>query len=387
VSGTSNVGTINVNAGILRFTSQRAASVGAINVANGASLYLLDTTSFTLAAPFSINGTVTLNGDGANIPGVTGDPHILGTTTGSGAFVHTLDEAGSAVAGFNSPITLAGDSRFTLTALTRAPTDTVTTTFLQPIGGVGGLIKDGEGTMILAAANTYTGATTVTNGKLAIGTAGSINATPTMSVQSNGTLDVSGTTGFTVGGGSVSQTLQGTGTVLGNITIGPKGTIRGGIPGTSGATGTLTITGNLVGTSAAGSGVKIQVTADGTTASKIQVSGTDNFVAPSGSAPLVLEILNGGGLSSGTSYTRSLVSAAGGFLFNGTGPVPANTPVPASSYTLTSPDFSSFTGVSLAIDGTGTNLVLTFTPVPEPLGLFAVGAVVGVAGFVRRRRR
>ncbi len=169
-SGTSTVSTINVNEGIFRLTSGRIGGTSALNVASGATLYILDTTTFTTTSPFSMasGGSITLNGDGANVPGVTGSS-LLGTTTGSGAYLHTLDEAGSATAGVNIPITLASTSRFTLTALGRnSGIDTVTDTFTQTISGVGGLIKDGEGTMILAAANTYGGSTIISNGTLQI---------------------------------------------------------------------------------------------------------------------------------------------------------------------------------------------------------------------------
>ena len=64
-----------------------------------------------------------------------------------------------------------------------------------------GLTKNGAGTLTLNAANTYTGATTVANGTLVIGAAGSL-ANSALTVQSSGTLAGAGTLGG-------STTLQG----------------------------------------------------------------------------------------------------------------------------------------------------------------------------------
>jgi autotransporter-associated beta strand protein len=347
---------------------------------------LWDTTSFTVAAPFSINGTVTLNGDGANVPGVTGDSHILGTTTGSGAYLHTLDEAGSAVAGFNSPINLTGTSRFTLTGLTRAPTDTLTDTFLQPISGVGGIIKDGEGTMILAAVNTYTGPTTVTNGKLSVVSPGTIATTPSITVQTNGTFDVSGATGFTIGG-TTAQTLQGTGTVVGALTVTSNGTVRG-----DSGTGTGTLTLGSSTTVNSGGTVATNLTTTGTTISansKLAVGGnTLNLVSSGGKFNIAL--LNDAGLQSGTAYTITLAtaSAASSYQRNGTAWSAGGNPYAATDFNLVSGSgtWSSFSGVTMGVDA-GNNLVLAFTPVPEPMTLLLGSALVGGGLAWRRNRR
>jgi autotransporter-associated beta strand protein len=104
------------------------------------------------------------------------------------------------------------------------------------------VIKSGTGLWTLSAAtNTYTGATTVNSGTLAIAGSGTISNSPTITVASGATLDLSGHTGggmtFVVG-----QTLAGSGTVIGAVTIANGATLSPG----GASPGTLTIQGNLV---------------------------------------------------------------------------------------------------------------------------------------------
>jgi hypothetical protein len=178
-------------------------------------------------------------------------------------------------------------------------------------------------------------------------------------------------------------TLGGAGTVAGPVTVNPNGTIRGGAPGT---TGTLTVTGDLTtvaGTGGQGAG-RLVVTVDPTTASRVAVGGRVVFSNPPSNDPYVIQI-DGPGLTQGTSYTRTIVSAAGGFFDNAT-PLPPGTPfTQGTDFVLTSPNFPAFSNVSLAVGPTGQDLVLTFTPVPEPGHVLLVCA--GAAGLVLRRRR
>ncbi len=100
--------------------------------------------------------------------------------------------------------------------------------------------KVGGGTLALSAANTYTGATTISSGVLALTGAGSIANSSSINVVSGATLDVSSlsTPTLYVGG---TQTLQGRGTILGGVDstgglrIAPGGGVGGGL-------GTLTVT-------------------------------------------------------------------------------------------------------------------------------------------------
>ncbi|HKU97750.1 MAG TPA: autotransporter domain-containing protein, partial [Vineibacter sp.] len=123
------------------------------------------------------------------------------------------------------------------------------TLFAGAIGGTGGLIKSGTGTLELTGTSTYSGATTLTAGRLTVN--GAI-ASSIVSVTA-GTLAGTGTVGGIVAtGGTVSPGNSiGTLNVAGNISFAPGSTYEVEIEpaGTSDrlhATGTATLTGGTV---------------------------------------------------------------------------------------------------------------------------------------------
>jgi outer membrane autotransporter protein len=118
-----------------------------------------------------------------------------------------------------------------------------TFTVNQALATGGQLTKLGNGVLELTAANTYTGATIISAGTLALTGAGSI--AESSDVRADGTLDISATTA-----GASIKSLSGNGVVdLGAKTLtltSAAGTFAGGIQGTGGLTltgGTETLTG------------------------------------------------------------------------------------------------------------------------------------------------
>ena len=150
---------------------------------------------------------------------------------------------------FDGPVTLAGPT--TITANSGA-------LFLlrNTVSGPGGFTKPGNGTLFLAASNTYAGSTVVSGGTLALtnynAIDGSIDSTTNINITSGAVIDVSGRSdntltlknGQTLVGGVTST--NGPGTVNGNLIVGAGATIAPGNAGTTNAAaGTLSITANL----------------------------------------------------------------------------------------------------------------------------------------------
>jgi autotransporter-associated beta strand protein len=144
-----------------------------------------------------------------------------------------------------------------------APLDLVVTPSIALVNGVtnGGLVKTGAGTLLLGGTNTYTAATSVSNGVLSI--AGKL-VSP-----------------VTIYSGAV---LTGTGWIATNganaVTVEANGLLD---PGDVGTTGTLTVTGNV--RFAPGGGLRVDATVGGG-ADLLAVSGA--VTADSGAVPLTV---------------------------------------------------------------------------------------------------
>jgi fibronectin-binding autotransporter adhesin len=207
-----------------------------------------------------------------------------------------------------------------------------------------------------------------------------------------GTLNLNGVNTYTGNTAVNGGTLGGLGTVPGATLVGAAGKLRGGMSDGTNNWGTLTIGGGASVVSSGGTLLtEVSRTAANTAnASLIKLSGGTFNLPSSFNLSMLNNGLNDVALVNGETYTIALVQVAtsGGVLLGGTSQG-ASAVIPAGDYNLSSPTLT-FNSVTLAIDGTGTKLQLTFTPgpVPEPehIMLLCVGVLlVGLA--VRRRWR
>lgn len=234
------------------------------------------------------------------------------------------------------------------------------------------LEKSGSATLTLSGSNSYTGATTIHTGTLALGTGGSISASTTIDVKGSATLNVSALAGWALANG---QTLKGNGTVDAGGT-GKTVTISNGAflaPGAS--PGTLLINGDLA--LASGSTFAAEVQTSGSpTGDLVNVAGDLDLIS---GALLDLGLFNTDAtLSTGTKF--SLFSYSGAWnsgIFTGY--------ADDSDFVLGLNQFRiNYDDLSGGVNGGAYSNYVTLTVVPEPRAALLAG--IGMLALLRRRR-
>ena len=218
--------------------SGNAMTVGADGITNNSSSAQTVSSDLTLGAAQTFNaasGALSFSGTinaGSNALTVSGSNAVTinGAVSGAGASL-VKSGAGNLTLGGNN--TYAGGTTIsagrligTTSSLQGAITNNSALEFAQAssgtysgiVGGSGSFTKSGAGKLIISGNNTYTGATTVSQGSLAV----------------NGSL---GNTAVSVGS---NATLQGSGSIGGSVTITSAGTLSPGNSIESIAMGTLT---------------------------------------------------------------------------------------------------------------------------------------------------
>lgn len=279
----------------------------------------------TISAPLSGAGSLRKTDYGTLV--LTGPNTYAGGTSVEGGTVRIghAKSLGEGVVSLNEGARLAVADDLTLANALIFPqagdpiidTGTHTVTMTAPISGVGDLSKEGTGTLVLAGANSYTGATDVVAGTLQVD--GSIAASSGVRVESGAALSGSGT-------------------------VPPLSVLTGGTvaPGSAAGTGTLNVAGSV--SFAAGSTYRV----------RIDPAGHTDAIAATGAATLsggTVDVQAGTGTyAPGQSYR--ILSAAGG-----------RTGQFAELRTTTN---LAFLQPSLAYDATGVNLGLTRATVSDP---------------------
>jgi autotransporter-associated beta strand protein len=198
------------------------------DVANGTNLLTIDGTGNTTLSGILGNGSGGLTKSGAGTLILSGANTHTGTTTISAGTLSVGVTANLGAAASNLVFD-GGRLQITGTTLTNfsgightvsfstgktvgldinnaANTFTVDQALNQ---GTGGFTKAGAGTVILASANTYTGATTIGAGTIKLGNTSAISTSASVTVNSGGTLDINGVTASVLqvlGSGTVTNT-------------------------------------------------------------------------------------------------------------------------------------------------------------------------------------
>lgn len=426
----SGTGAIDfTNAGAIAATNPGLIS---LPIVNGSTFVPV---SFANGAKLAVGMTVS----GTGIPGST-------TVTAVRPDLITLSNAATATNGAAS-LTFGGANRVLTLTGTNTGANRISGSIANPTGNTLGLAKSGAGTWTLAGTNTYTGTTTVNAGTLAAGSTSAFGSNSAVTVTGTlqtagfnnaiGSLAGAGTVEnanaasavLTVGSDNTSTTFSGViqnGTGGGTLGLSKTGTGTLILSGTNTYSGPTTVTAGTVlvnGSTAAGSAVTVNGT--GRLGGTGSINGTVSIdgggtVAPgtsigtlstgavtfntNGTYAFEYNRLTGGALTPGTEADR--ISSTGTLTFNATpanpftinlsyigpGPLTGNAPTTAVLATFASqPEINvsafaftgDFTG-SASISVNGNDLLLNFTPVPEPATILGLTALGLLAVRVRR---
>jgi len=387
LGGLAGTGTVSIAGFRLTLGSSTGTFAGRIVGTGG--LTKVGAGTLTLTGSNSFTGDTFVNAGTLVLDSATAlDPFAIVTTATGG----TLQVNQNIRIGYyenNGTLTGSG-------TLTSAYTLTNSGTLGSPIaddGGASGVLKRTSGTSTLAAVNTYTGPTRVQAGTLRLAGLGSLAASSSLLVDSGAAFDTAGasqpfsaaTNNGTVslGGGTISVTglLSGTGTIDGNAAV-------AGLHSPGNSPGIQTITGSL--SYGPGASVLWEITDNTTTNSPVAFD----------------QIVVGGNLAFDAATSLSLSFDSAGSLVDWSDPFWDTN----QSWTLwdvagTTSGFGllSISGTSwldgfgtalgdvrpqaaFAVSQVGSDVVLTYSAVPEPSAIVLAGLGVAAAVVIRRRR-
>jgi len=372
-NGSGFAGTTNVSNGTLNISgSNTVLGSGTVNVSSVGNLQMQGGISIANAVNVSGSGT---SGNGA-IENFAGSNAINGNVTLSGnsriqSDASTLTLGGGVTLGSNT-LNVGGSGNVSVTGV---------------ISGLGGLTKDGSGTLSLNSANSFTGTTVITTGSIVTNASSAFNNSAALTIGSGGSLSLLGT----------SQTIGNLGGA-GSLDFGTNGslTLSGGsatFSGTFAGSGTLIIgPGATLVLGANFSNPNLNITLAG---GSLSLNGTSSaFGALNVTAKSILDF--GSNLASTVNFNGVTVSP--GTLLD-----PVMLTVNNWVNTVDYFNANTFAGVTTGVSNQAPQNRIGFsdfsntqtfwagdkqiTPAPEPAtyGLFLIGGSLGLALYRRRR--
>jgi autotransporter-associated beta strand protein/T5SS/PEP-CTERM-associated repeat protein len=342
--GSSTTDTLTITGGgavssTLSFVGSAPGDIGIVNVGGGVGASTWNAGSLSVGV--SGTGTLTIGSGGTVVASALNGGNAASSVNFNGG---TLSITATDSAGNNLKLQAGGG---TIQVPTAGTTFTITGVISDSGGGAGGLTKTGVGTLILAAANTYTGGTTIGGGTLQVAnTSGSGTGSGAVSVQSGGRLGGGGTT------------VGSAGIISGLVTVQSGGRIA---PGNSGP-GVLNLAGGVTFNSGSNLDLELNSATLGSGYDQLKVTGT---AALNGNLNVTL------GFTPSPTDTFAVVSAT---TVTGTF---ANTP--GNHLNLSGGTFD-------VVYGSNVVTLQNFTPVPEPASVLLIGAAAAsLAVWVRRR--
>ena len=375
-------GSTEVNAGTLKVTAVGGlgSGVGGTTVASG-SILAFDGSGgniiYSIAEPVTLNGGTLSNVAGANIfvGAVTlSAPSTIGSTSGTLTLTGGINNGG-----FLATFSGIGNTAVSSTKIT----------------GSGSLTKNGTGTLLLSAANDFTGVTTINAGTLQLSGGSAVPGALVLANAAGAVLDLHGTN-------ETISSLSGGGAIGGNISLGigtltvgdaTNSSFGGVISGAGGlikqGTGTLTLTNTNTydGSTAVNAGT-LKVTAVGGLG-----SGVGGTTVASGA---ILALDGSGGAGGGINYSTAEAvmlnggtfnSVNGANIFAGTVTVGSGTGtinLSDGSLTLSGAVEGSVGGGGLVVAGSGTLSLASPVGKATPIGGLTVvnGVKVNVNGSI-----